>query len=180
MTTALILSHPNLAASTANRALLDAVRDLPGIELAHLETLYPEGPIDLETEIRRLLRADRIVFQFPMYWYSSPPLLKRWQDEVLTPILYLRPEVGAQLAGRPLRVAVTTAGEAEAYREEGRNMFTVEQLFAPLRAMANRSGFVWEKPFVVHDMREPSAAALAFHAARYRALLGGEALAEAA
>lgn len=180
MTTALILSHPNLAASTANRALLDAVRDLPGIELAHLEALYPEGPVDLEAETQRLLRADRIVFQFPMYWYSTPPLLKRWQDEVLTPILYFRPEVGARLEGKPLLVATTTAGEAEAYQEGGRNGFTVEQLFMPLRAMANRAGFRWERPFVAHDMRAPSPRHLAFHAARYRALLDREALAEAA
>lgn len=180
MITALILSHPNLAASKANRALVDAVRGLPGIEVAHLEALYPDGRIDAETETRRLLDADRIVLQFPMYWYSTPPLLKQWQDDVLTPILYLKPEIGAQLAGKPLRIVTTTAGEAEAYRPDGRNLFTVEQLFAPLRAMANRSGFAWETPFVAHDMREPTAAQLALHANRYRALLGDESLAAAA
>ncbi len=36
MKTNLILAHPNLAASKANRALLEAVRDLPGVEVADL------------------------------------------------------------------------------------------------------------------------------------------------
>jgi len=31
-----------------------------------------------------LLEHDRIVLQFPMYWYSMPPLLKKWLDDVLT------------------------------------------------------------------------------------------------
>lgn len=176
MKTSLILAHPNLAASKANRALLDVVQDLPGIEIADLYALYPDGRIDAEAETDRLLAADRIVMQFPMYWYSTPPLLKQWQDEVLTPILYLRPDVAAQLAGKPLRIATTTASEAESYRAEGRNGFTVHELFAPLRAMARRSGFVWEPPFVAHDMRAPTPEALALQAARYRALLSSEPL----
>lgn len=180
MQTALILSHPNLDASKANSALLNAVRDLPGVELAHLENLYPDRRIDYAAEVARLLGADRIVLQFPMYWYSTPPLLKQWQDDVLTPLLYLDAETGAKLAGKPIRVATTTGGEPEAYREGGRNMFTVEQLLAPLRAMANRAGFEWEKPFVAHNMMRPEPDALAFHATRYRSLLGGASLAAAA
>ena len=30
-----------------------------------------------------LVAADTIVFQFPFYWYSVPPLLKEWIDLVL-------------------------------------------------------------------------------------------------
>lgn len=180
MKIALILSHPNFAASRANRALIDAATDLPGVEIVNLEALYADGRIDAETETGRLLGADRIVLQFPMYWYSTPPLLKKWQDDVLTPILYLRPEIGAKLAGKPLQVVATTASEADSYREGGRNGFTVAQLFTPLRAMANRSGFAWQEPFVVHDMRAPTPEALAVQGDRYRALLGGVVLAEAA
>ena len=28
--------------------------------------------------------SDRIVLQTPMYWYSGTPLLKKWEDDVLT------------------------------------------------------------------------------------------------
>jgi putative NADPH-quinone reductase len=180
MKTALILAHPNFETSAANRALIDAVADLPDVEIAHLDALYPDGRIDFDAEVERLLGADRIVLQFPMYWYSTPPILKKWQDDVLTPILYIRPEIGARLSGKPLRIATTTASEAASYVEGGRNGFTVAQLFAPLRAMANRSGFVWEEPFVVHDIRGSTPETLALQAARYRALLASEALAEAA
>lgn len=180
MKTSLILAHPNFAASNANRALVDAVKDLPNVDVADLHALYPDGMIDAEAEAARLIAADRLVLQFPMYWYSTPPILKQWQDSVLTPILYIHPEIGARLKGLPLQVVTTTNGEPEAYREDGRVGFTVEQLLAPLHATARRTGLVWETPFVVHDMRAPSAEALAFHATRYRALLGGTELAAAA
>lgn len=180
MKISLILAHPNLDASIANRALLEAVSELPDIEVADLHALYPSGAIDAEAETERLLAADRLVLQFPMYWYSTPPILKQWQDSVLTPMLYIRPDIGARLKGLPLRIATTLSGEAEAYREEGRVGFTVAQLLAPLHATARRAGLVWETPFIVHDMRSPTPEALALHASRYRAMLAGEELAVAA
>ncbi|RTL87458.1 flavodoxin family protein [Ancylobacter aquaticus] len=45
---------------------------------------YPDFTIDVEREQQLLLEHDRIVLQFPMYWYSMPPLLKKWLDDVLT------------------------------------------------------------------------------------------------
>ncbi|RXL71629.1 flavodoxin family protein, partial [Citrobacter sp. AAK_AS5] len=44
---------------------------------------YPDGVIDVAAE-QALVRAhDRIVFQFPLFWFSMPPLLKVWFDQVL-------------------------------------------------------------------------------------------------
>jgi putative NADPH-quinone reductase len=180
MKTRLILAHPFFHASKANRALVEAVADLPGMEVADLYALYPDGQIDGEAEADRLLAADRLVLQFPMYWYSTPALLKQWQDVVLTPLFYMKPEIGARLAGRPLVVVVTTGGEAEGYRADGRTGFTVEELLRPLEATARRIGMIWETPFVVHDAREPTAEALALQAARYRSRLEAPLLAAAA
>lgn len=174
MKTALIFAHPYFEASKANRALLDAVRELPEVEVADLHALYPDGRIDVDVELERLLSADRIVLQFPMFWYSTPPLLKQWQDEVLTPAYYITPEVGDQLKGKPVRVVTTLSGEPEAYQSDGRVGLTVEELLHPLRATARRCGWVWEAPFFINDMRDPSPEQLAVHAARYRALLDGE------
>lgn len=32
-----------------------------------------------------LERADRIILQFSIRWYSAPALLKEWDDKILTP-----------------------------------------------------------------------------------------------
>jgi glutathione-regulated potassium-efflux system ancillary protein KefG len=77
MRSLVIVSHPTLATSRANAPLVEAIRDLPDVELRHLEALYPDGRIDIPAEQAAALRAERIVFQFPFYWYSTPPMLKR-------------------------------------------------------------------------------------------------------
>ena len=46
--------------------------------------LYPDFKIDVAEEQKHLAAADRIILQFPFYWYSTPALLKQWQDDVLT------------------------------------------------------------------------------------------------
>ncbi len=46
--------------------------------------LYPNFNIDAKTEQEALLNADRIIFQYPIYWYNIPPVLKQWFDQVLT------------------------------------------------------------------------------------------------
>ena len=160
MTTVLLLAHPDFAASRANRALLAEVRDLPGLEVADLYALYPDGRLDFAVERERVLRADRLVLQFPLYWYSTPPLLKHWQDAVLTPVFYIEPDIAAATAGLPV-VAATTPG--------GATGMTINELFAPLRATTRKCGWLWRAPFALHDVRNLDDDALARAGKDYRA-----------
>lgn len=45
---------------------------------------YAEGqlPADVRIEQQKLLDADLVVFQFPLWWYSVPAMLKGWFDRV--------------------------------------------------------------------------------------------------
>ncbi|KAK7939240.1 hypothetical protein WMY93_002566 [Mugilogobius chulae] len=47
---------------------------------------WEEGRLcaDITEEQRKVKEADLIVFQFPMYWFSVPAILKGWFDRVLT------------------------------------------------------------------------------------------------
>ena len=36
----------------------------------------PNWEFNIEEEQKLLVEHDRYIFQFPLYWYSSPPLLK--------------------------------------------------------------------------------------------------------
>jgi putative NADPH-quinone reductase len=90
--TLILLSHPDYANSRANRMLVEAAAALPEVQVAHLEEFYPDGRIDLDLEVARLIAARHIVLQFPVQWYSTPPLLKAWQDAVLTRMFYIKAE----------------------------------------------------------------------------------------
>ncbi|MBL6454241.1 NAD(P)H-dependent oxidoreductase [Belnapia sp. T6] len=167
--TLILLSHPDYAASRANRALARAAAALPGVEVAHLEALYPDGRFDLDAEVARLVAARRIVLQFPVQWYSTPPLLKAWQDAVLTRMFYLQAETeGARLAGRPLMVAATAGNRPEAYGAAGVNLYPLPELLRPLHATAHRCGLEWQEPFLLFNAKAASDGELASAGAAYR------------
>lgn len=155
--TLILMFHPDFAASRANRALHDAAVKLPGVEIVDVAALYPDGRIDVEAEVARLRCADRLILQFPVQWYSTPPLMKAWQDAVLTQMMYLAPQTeGAKLAGMPLLVVATAGNVREAYGPEGANLFPLIDLLAPLRATAHRCGFAWADPHLVYEANKAS------------------------
>lgn len=175
----ILLFHPDFANSRANQALIEAARHLPDTEIADLHALYPDGQIDADTEVARLVAADRIVLQFPIQWYSTPPLLKAWQDVVLTRMFYLDHETeGARLAGRPLLVAATAGNVETAYAPDGVNLFPLKELLHPLQATAHRCGLAWVEPFLVYDVRRADDEALEaagdYYASRLRRLAAPE------
>ncbi len=74
--TLILMFHPDYRRSKANRALCEAAASLPDTEIVDMQAIYPDAGIDVAAEVGRLLSADRIVLQFPLQWYSTPPLLK--------------------------------------------------------------------------------------------------------
>ena len=149
--TLILVFHPALARSKANAALADAAAALPDTDVVDMQALYPDGVVDADREVTRLLAADRIVLQFPIYWYSTPPLLKAWQDAVLTRMYYIAYETeGRRLKGTPILVVATAGNQPEAYSPTGRNLFPLETLLSPLQATAYRCGLPWASPFLVY------------------------------
>ena len=55
----------------------------PQAEEAHASTIENGYSDELETEMQKLEWCDILVFQFPMYWFSMPAILKGWCDRVL-------------------------------------------------------------------------------------------------
>jgi glutathione-regulated potassium-efflux system ancillary protein KefG len=169
--TLILLFHPDLSRSKSNAALAATAAKLPGVEIIDMQALYSTG-IDMfrdgECEAARLLSADRIVLQFPIQWYSTPPLLKAWQDAVLTRMFYLAYDAeGRRLEGTPLMLWATAGNVPEAHRPGGRNMFTMTDLLAPLRATAHRCDLAWAEPFVFYQADKLSPGALESAAADY-------------
>ncbi|GAA0692197.1 NAD(P)H-dependent oxidoreductase [Kitasatospora atroaurantiaca] len=170
--TLVLLAHPTTAQSRNNTALADAVRELPNVTVHDLYAEYPDHRIDVAREQQLAEQHDRIVFQFPFYWYSTPALLKQWQDEVLLWGWAYGTE-GNALRGKTLQVVTTTGGGADSYRPGGYNRFPMEHLLSPLDQMAHLTGMVLADPLILHSVRETSDEDLALFAKRYRELLEG-------
>jgi glutathione-regulated potassium-efflux system ancillary protein KefG len=173
--TLVLLAHPDLASSRVNSALADAVRDLEGVTVRDLAAVRGPHGFDAAGEQRLLVGHDRLVLQFPWYWYSVPGLLKEWMDQVLT-YGFAYGSAGTALHGKTLQVVTTTGGPGDSYRSGGYNRFTMAELMRPIDATAHLCGMPLADPFVVHGVRVLDDQALAAYGARYRALLTGDRL----
>ena len=79
----ILFAHPALHKSRVNQLLLSSVESLSGVTINDLYESYPTFHVNVAREQALLLEHDVIIFQHPFYWYSSPAILKQWQDLVL-------------------------------------------------------------------------------------------------
>lgn len=142
-----LLAHPHLKESQANKALAEAISDMEAVAIYDLYEMRAEDVFNVEAWSGIISHASALVFQFPFYWMSAPYLLKRWLDEVFTS-LAKTPAV----AGKALMVATTTGSDSDSYRSGGRKQFTVDELLRPYQASAIHAGMVWQTPLVVYGM----------------------------
>ncbi len=167
-----LLAHPAHRRSRVNAALRDAARATEGVTLHDLYETYPDFLIDVDHEQALLLRHDVVVFQHPIYWYSSPAILKEWQDLVLEHgFAYGR--AGTALAGKTMLSAVTAGGSAAAYGPQGLNRHAIAEFLRPFEATARLCRMRWLPPFIVHGTHLLGRDELVRHADAYRALLEG-------
>jgi putative NADPH-quinone reductase len=166
----ILLVHPTWHGSVVNRALRAAVEDLSGVSVRHLDALYPDYQIDVEAEQDAIRAHDLIVFQHPLYWYSSPPLLKKWIDEVL-----LRGfAFGARdlvTRGKHCWSVVSAGGPESAYGEAGFNAYSVEDFLIHFERTAAFCKMSYERPLILHDTYRADASTIAEHALYFRKTL---------
>lgn len=142
-----LLAHPDIRNSQANKALMDAIKDMEDVAVYNLYEMQNENTFDADTWSKIISHSSALVFQFPFHWMAAPSLLKKWQDEVFT-YLAKTPAV----AGKVLWVVTTTGSEYDAYRSGGRNQFTIDELLRPYQASAIHAGMRWQTPLVVYGM----------------------------
>jgi len=167
-----LFAHPKLRQSVVQRAMLTAIAGLDGITVRDLYAEYPDLMIDARREQSSLLAHDVLVLQHPLYWYSSPAVVKEWLDIVLEEG-WAYGAGGNRLHGKFLLNAVSTGGPQEAYHDKGRNRFPLRALLAPFDQTAYLCGMGWLEPFVVHAGRKLEPAELGGRAQRYRDFLVG-------
>lgn len=143
------LFHPHLDRSTVNRAWAEHLSAQPDITLRDLYALYPDGKIDVAAEQQALAGHDRLVFQHPFYWYSTPPLMKQWLDDVLTYGWAYGPG-GNALAGKEWLSVISTGGPADSYQAGGYNRFSMSEFLKPLVQTAALLQTTFLPPFVFH------------------------------
>lgn len=116
---------------------------------------------DVRAEQDKLLWAELIVFQFPLWWYTMPAILKGWVDRVFTyhfaygvgehsDVKYGERFGEGTLAGRRALLSVTVGGPESHYAERGINGPIDDLLFPIQHGILYYPGLDVLPPFVVY------------------------------
>jgi glutathione-regulated potassium-efflux system ancillary protein KefG len=166
----ILFAHPVLEKSRVNRRLVEAVRSLPGVTFHDLYERYPDFDIEVSLEQRLLEEHDVIVMMHPFYWYSTPALIKEWQDLVLEHG-WAYGRGGTALQDKLLLTVTTAGGSEEAYCRTGHNRYTIRELLIPIERTAVLCGMRYLAPFVVYGTHSLDDTGIAEHAAALRRLI---------
>jgi len=151
--------------------MAEAAQALRGIEFVDLYRLYPRQDIDVAAEQARLLTADVIVFQFPLFWYSTPSLIKEWIDLVLEHGFAYGHD-GDRLTGKTMMLALTAAGPEEAYTPNGYQHYPLRTFLTPLEQTARLCHMRFVAPYVLHSaLKAQDTDVVTAHVAGYEELL---------
>lgn len=144
MKTLVLFSHSYFKDSKVNKALLEALGKEQGFEIHNLNLAYPQGKIDTKAEHARLKSAEKILVQFPIFWYSTPSIFKEWQDEVLTPIYEER---SALLRDKKVGFVLTAGGSVSDFSElDSASESGIERMMFPLNVSLKAWKQKWRNP----------------------------------
>ena len=128
--------------------MAQATQLIDGITFLDLYRTYPRHDINVAAEQERLLAADIVLFQFPVFWYSTPSIIKDWQDLVLQHG-FAYGSGGDRLAGKHMMLAVTAAGPQEAYAPDGFQHYSLRTFLTPLEQTARLCQMSFSAPYVL-------------------------------
>ncbi|PQA60269.1 NAD(P)H-dependent oxidoreductase [Siphonobacter curvatus] len=132
MKTLVIVIHPDLKHSVVNKRWIEELNKFPEQYVVHsLYESYPDEKIDVEAEQKMLEKYDKIIFQFPYYWFNSPPLFKKWLDEVLTHGWAYGSKSGFKVSGKKMALAISLGGDEHEFAPGERYKYTLEELTRP-------------------------------------------------
>lgn len=158
-----IAAHPTLEHSRITRALMQALRgQRPDVRLHDLYARYPDYSIDVAAEQQALQAARLVVWLHPTYWYSMPPLMKLWLDDVLAFGWAYGPG-GEALQGKDLWLVLSTGGPESSYRPDSYNRYFFDAFLPPYDQTAALTGMRLLPPLVQHGAHRLDDAMLAAH-----------------
>ncbi|MBL8150299.1 MAG: NAD(P)H-dependent oxidoreductase [Blastocatellia bacterium] len=109
---------------------------------------------EIEAEIKKIEWCDLMIWQFPLWWFSVPGILKGWIDRVFAigrTYGYGKIYETGIFKGKKALLSLTTGGPKEAYEKEGFNG-DINAILRPLqRGVFSFTGFDVLQPHIVYS-----------------------------
>ena len=126
---------------------------------------------DIQGELDKLLSADLVIFNFPIYWFSMPAIMKGWIDRVLVSgVCYGGKRFYDQggLAGKKAMLAITIGGQPHMFSNDGVHGDLNDMLRPILRGTLAYTGMSVLPAFVAYHVPYISQEARSELLAQYR------------
>jgi len=146
----ILFAHPAIQKSRINSYLIKGISEIQDVTFHDLYEEYPEFDIDVKHEQQLVENHDVIIFHFPLYWYSTPAILKEWQDLVLLHG-WAYGSKGTALKDKLFFCTISTGSPGIAYEVGGFHDHTLNQLLVPLRQTAKLCKMIPLPPFLIHS-----------------------------
>jgi NAD(P)H dehydrogenase (quinone) len=108
---------------------------------------------DVAAEMEKLSWADFVIFQFPIWWFGMPAIMKGWADRIFARgFAYLpgRKYDTGMFRGKTAMVAATTGTSADTYAPDGIDGDILTVLWPIHNGLLRYSGFDVLEPFVAY------------------------------
>jgi len=140
--TLLVVAHPALPLSHADRAIVDvAIRD-PRARVSDLYRQYQSRSFDADGE-RRLAEAVRsIIVHFPVLHHPLPPMLQRWIDAVCAMPLTTGPDE------MTFRISTLVDSGHHSHTMRRFQQWRIDEQAAVVRRAVHGAGFHWIEPLI--------------------------------
>lgn len=108
---------------------------------------------DISSELNKIAWADHIIFQFPLWWFSTPAILKGWLDRVL--VKGFAYDAGKTfndglLKGKTASLVITTQSPESAYQTNGLHEAPIAAFLHHIHHTLRFVGIKTLAPFVVY------------------------------
>jgi len=153
MKTLIIIAHPNFGESNINKRWAQELLKFPDkYTVHHLDAVYPDEKIDVLAEQRLIEQHDKIVFQFPYYWFNSPALLKKWLDEVMTHGWAYGSKSGYRMEGKKIALAISLGIDEDELGTSGKYKYPLSELTRPFELSFEYVKANYQSPFAFYGM----------------------------
>lgn len=148
-----ILAHSDIESSIVNKRFAQEFELYESVTVKDIKSLYPDYNIDVEKEQDDLRCANKIVFQFPLYWFNSPAILKEYIDKVFDfGFAFDMDEngyVSKELRGKEFMLVVSAGGEEKLYNSD--DAVSIEKCLTPFYETAKFTGMIQTESFYTYE-----------------------------
>ncbi|GKT32714.1 hypothetical protein ADUPG1_006797 [Aduncisulcus paluster] len=132
-----VFGHPKLrSASSVNKGWLELLEKegLSNVTIHEVSKAQTKPfQFDIKAERKLISEHDKVLFIFPFYWFTFPPLIHKWMEDVFGMGI-------PAIRGKDFQILVSVGVPASYYAKGGSSPFTCDEYFAFLQSMCSFSG----------------------------------------